>query len=202
MADIEAEIEEELQAKSIEKEPSIEATIEDAEGLETKPKKSKKVRSQAQIDAFEKARKKRAENFEKRKLLKEQQKVEKKEAKTKIKEQINNLSTEEIKKEVANKKQEVSFAQPHPTELLSYGLANQPPVINNYYYNTAPPEIDKKHRKKKVVYVSDSDEEEVVVKKTSKQLPPDPYVAPPAPPVPEPKPVLQKQPRKLKYNFV
>ena len=43
MADIEAEIEEELQAKSIEKEPSIEAEITDIEEQGLKPKKSKRL---------------------------------------------------------------------------------------------------------------------------------------------------------------
>ena len=65
MATIDESIEAELESKSIEKEPSLSLEInEETEGLsipQSKAKKSKKVRSQAQIEAFEKARKKRAE---------------------------------------------------------------------------------------------------------------------------------------------
>ena len=72
--DIEETIEAELEAKSIEKDNiSLEINDDDAQRL---PKKTKKIRSQAQIEAFEKARIKRAENYQKRQLLKEQDKLE------------------------------------------------------------------------------------------------------------------------------
>tara|TARA_R110000764_G_scaffold48418_3_gene107558 strand:- start:4808 stop:5416 length:609 start_codon:yes stop_codon:yes gene_type:complete len=202
MATIDDEIEAELEAKSIEKDISF--SIDDIEEIE-KPKKSKKVRSQAQIQAFEKARVKRAENFEKRKLLKEQEKLEKKEVKTKIKEEINNLSTEEIKEKIIKKTSKSLDNVVPPTVQHSYGhYAHQPPVINNYYYNTLSPDMnatEKRGRKKKVVYESDSDEEQLPeVKRTSKKLTPDHEPEPE--PVPVPAPAPKTSTRKLKYNFV
>lgn len=214
MATIDESIEAELESKSIEKEPSLSLEInEEDQGLSIPVKKSKKVRSQAQIEAFEKARKKRAENYEKRKLLKQQEKEEKKQVKTKITEEINNLSKEEIKEKI-NKKtakplsdhQEPSYVQPPlaPQSYASY--ANQPPVINNYYYNTLAPNesipVEKrKGRKKKVVYITDSDsDEEVKEKYTSKQLSKPVEVV--QPPPAEPKQAPKTSTRKLKYNFV
>ena len=211
MATIDESIEAELESKSIEKEPSLSLEInEEDQGLSVPVKKSKKVRSQAQIEAFEKARKKRAENYEKRKLLKQQEKEEKKQVKTKITEEINNLSTEEIKEKI-NKKtakplSEPSYVQPPlaPQSYASY--SNQPPVINNYYYNTLAPNdsipVEKRRgRKKKVVYITDSDsDEEVKEKYTSKQLSKPVEVV--QPPPAEPKQAPKTTTRKLKYNFV
>ena len=95
MEDIEAE----LESKSIERtaddvnepdtpKPTPEAVIEPEmkeEVAVVKPveviKKSKKVRSQKQIEAFEKARKKRAEILAQKKLQKEADKEQKKEEK-------------------------------------------------------------------------------------------------------------------------
>tara|TARA_R110002096_G_scaffold25375_1_gene79398 strand:- start:2786 stop:3385 length:600 start_codon:yes stop_codon:yes gene_type:complete len=197
MDDIEEIINKELDEKSIEKEPTITSEIHDEPSDIEKPKKSKKVRSQAQIEAFEKARIKRAENYEKRKLLKEAEKQEKKEVKTKIKEEINNLSTEEIKEKIKPKPKPNVVSQPVMQAPPQYTYQQQPtPIINNYYYNTPPhiqEEIVKKGRKKKVVYVSDSDEE----------IPNEPAPAP-APPPPNPQPVkkapINRKPV-LKYNF-
>ena len=67
MTDIVENIEKELEAKSIEK-PNITMDIEEKEDIPEQtakpaPKKSKKVRSQAQIEAFERARLKRKENY-------------------------------------------------------------------------------------------------------------------------------------------
>ena len=216
MATIDETIEAELESKSIEKEPSLSLEInEEDQGLsvpQSKSKKSKKVRSHAQIEAFEKARKKRAENYEKRKLLKQQEKEEKKQVKTKITEEINNLSTEEIKEKI-NKKtakplSEPSYVQPPlaPQSYTSY--ANQPPVINNYYYNTLAPNdsipVEKrKGRKKKVVYITDSDsDEEVKEKYTSKQLSKPVEVVQPPPAPQSAKQTPKTSTRKLKYNFV
>ena len=57
MDDIEEIIENELEAKSIEKD----VTLDIVDTPDDNPKKTKKIRSQAQIEAFEKARIKRAE---------------------------------------------------------------------------------------------------------------------------------------------
>lgn len=205
MDDIEEIIEEELDNKSIEKDNSISAEIIDDNDTIEKPKKSKKVRSEAQIKAFEKARIKRQENYEKRKLLKEAEKQEKKEVKTKIKEEINNLSTEEIKEKIKEKpklvRQNAVPQQPQP-QYPQYNYHQPPtPIINNYYYNTPPPQQEppvKKGRKKKIVYVSDSDEE--ILNE------PAPAPAPAPPPLPQ---VPKLQPKKapvnpkpiLKYKF-
>ncbi len=201
MEDIEDIIDQELEQKSIEKIPTLSAEISDSQ--DEPPKKSKKVRSEAQIAAFEKARLKRAENYEKRKLLKEQEKQEKKEIKTKIKEKVNNLSTEEIKEEI---QKPIKKPVPNLPPQHSYGHYNyqqpQTPIINNYYYNTPPPqEPVKKGRKKKVVYVSDSDEEIEPPKLVLKQPAPAPAPIPKPQPAPAPQPRVIKKPS-LKYNFV
>ena len=197
--DIEETIEAELEAKSIEKDNiSLEINDDPHAGPDDKPKKTKKIRSQAQIEAFEKARIKRAENYQKRQLLKEQDKQNKKEIKTKITEEINSLSTEEIKEKIKPKLPRQNAVQDTPPQ-HSYGHYNhQPPtpIINNYYYNTPPPpqEVKRKGRKKKVVESSSSSEdEEEEVLRTAKA------------PVMQCKPqVIKQQPKKapLKYSFV
>lgn len=207
MATIDESIEAELESKSIEKEPSLSLEINEGLSIPQSKKKSKKVRSQAQIEAFEKARLKRAENYEKRKLLKQQEKEEKKQVKTKITEEINNLSTEEIKEKI-NKKTAKPLSDPsyvQPPLAPQYSYANQPPVINNYYYNTLAPNdsipVEKrKGRKKKVVYITDSDsDEEVKPKYTSKPLSKPVEIVQPQV---EPKQAPKTTTRKLKYNFV
>ena len=84
MEDIEAE----LEAKSIERDVEIEITEAEPQGValqgepepepvvEAPPKKTKKIRSEKQSAAFEKARLKRAEAIAARKKLKEEQKEE------------------------------------------------------------------------------------------------------------------------------
>ena len=199
MDDIEEIIENELEAKSIEKDVTLD--IVDAKATDDNPKKTKKIRSQAQIEAFEKARIKRAENYQKRQLLKQQQHQEKKEIKTQIQEKVNSLSTEEIKEEL--KKPVKKSVQDTPPQ-HSYGHYNHQgptPIINNYYYNTPqpPPEVKKKGRKKKVVYVSDSEsDDEELPKPILKQA-----VAPaPAPaPVPAPQKRAVKKPG-FSFNFI
>ena len=95
MEDIEAE----LEAKSIERDVEVEITEAEPEPepqavaqqgepvVETPPKKTKKIRSEKQIAAFEKARLKRAEGIAARKKLKEEQKEEKKQQKKEAKSQ-------------------------------------------------------------------------------------------------------------------
>ena len=111
-----------------------EKTIERVEEVEPEPepepvKKTKKKRTQAQIDAFEKARIKRAENIAKKKKEKEENKGKRK---TKIVEEpsvIDSLpqqKVEELKQRAIEEPgRMVKFSQPPP-----------PQVINNYYYGS------------------------------------------------------------------
>ena len=91
------DIEKELQEKLIEKDQNISAEIA------------------AQIAAFEKAKIKRKENFEKRKLDRE----------TKITTHDNNdlVQPAIVKKEIKKENQQPSYHHPQP-------------IINNYYYGT------------------------------------------------------------------
>ena len=78
------DIEQELEAKSIEREVEIKEVVTEEpqpepEPVVDPPKKTKRVRSEKQIAAFEKARLKRAEGIANRKKLKEEQKLQKKE---------------------------------------------------------------------------------------------------------------------------
>lgn len=96
-------IEQELDAKTIEKLKEDAISIEEkeepppAQSPEPKPavKKTKKVRSEAQKAAFEKARLKRAEKVAERKKLKEEEKQQKKETRKIIKKKVK----EEVEKE-------------------------------------------------------------------------------------------------------
>ena len=108
MATINEEINEELENKEVERvklEVSDVSTDGDTlaqeqsdkdfnESFEApKPKKTKKVRTQKQIEAFEKARKKRAENIALKKTQKETLKKEKKLKKTTINEKPSIIDT-------------------------------------------------------------------------------------------------------------
>jgi hypothetical protein len=97
MEDLSPEMIEELKKKAIERDeivvedkPMVEAVIEEkpVEEPVEKPKKSKKVRSEKQIAAFEKAKAKRAENLRLKKEQKEKDKLNKKEEKKIIKEKV------------------------------------------------------------------------------------------------------------------
>ena len=106
------------------------------------PHKTKKIRSEKQIAAFEKAKIKRAENIASKKLEKETLKKEKKEKKkTTIKEEpsiIDSLPNDE--KEQLRVKATMDTAPRYkPVEYQhSQGHYNhQPqPIINNYYYGS------------------------------------------------------------------
>lgn len=207
MATIDESIEAELESKSIEKVPTITQEIvevdEEVVSKKTeKPKKSRKIRSQAQIEAFEKARVKRAENYEKRKLLKEAEKQQKKEVKTKITEEINKLTTEEIKEKISKK-----VATPNPKSLPRQSTVQnnnpQPSVVNNYYYNVPHEDYKPPRRKKQVHYEDESSDEELKHKPKAKPKKVN-YE-----PEPQPEPVKQTETlaptsnrRVLKYNFV
>ena len=177
------DIEKELQEKLIEKDTNISAEITDelpAVNTEIKetPKKSKKVRSAAQIAAFEKAKIKRKENFEKRKLDRE----------TKITTHDNNdlVQPAIVKKEIKKENPQPSYHHPQP-------------IINNYYYGTNDyADTDrgrnrKGKKKKQVIIESSSSSDEEIVEK---------------PPTPPPRQAQQtnnnqeKVTNQLRFNFV
>ena len=160
------EIEAELEQKSIErdqKDMKIEEVepVDPVEPVETTPpvetledppppKKTKKTRSPAQIAAFEKARNSRAANLKIKKELqaekKLQQKQEKEDIRTEIKERIDNPKVKQV-----NFK-EIKEEQPRYREQ----------VTNNYYYygsDIAGDQVKPKKRKKKPVVESSSEEE-------------------------------------------
>ena len=141
MEDLELEVIEELRKKEIERSDDDdiqvneieEELLEEATPLELppveQPKKSKKQRSQKQIEAFEKARIKRAENLKIKKQIEE----EKKEAKKAEKEQVK----KEVKQRLIEKEQpSIDVYQPGKVEQVR--KEPQPKykeqVIHNYYY--------------------------------------------------------------------
>ena len=174
MEDLEPEVIEELKKKAIERDEISTEIVEKSEQavalqgepevVQEKPKKSKKVRSAAQIAAFEKAKLKRAENLRLKREQKEQEKEKKKQEKKMLKQQA--------------KEPEV---QPEPEPQTNLPLVRQravenPPIStmnpreqviqNHYYYYGVPPPREhydkpkKKKSRKKVVEPSSSSEEE------------------------------------------
>jgi len=150
-------IEEQIDEKLIERDTTTTSDIIESteSAVVTKPVKIKKERSPAQIAAFEKARIKRNENYQKRKALKENP------VKTIIKETI----PEKLKPELSMRATEPLQA-PAPTPWQA-PMAQQPmaqqPIVNNYYYGHPPPDHQTptpRGRKKKKVYYSSSSEEE------------------------------------------
>ena len=143
-------IEKELDEKSIEKlkemaisepEPTPEPTPEPV-------KKTKKIRSAAQIAAFEKARKARAEKIAQRKKDKQEVKIQKKEerkiVKEKVKEELNKPKTS-IKEKInidheENRPSKVSFTSDIRKEPVKSADPRDQVVNNYYYYGMAPPQ--------------------------------------------------------------
>ena len=154
------DIEKELEAKSIEREVEIKEVIkvvsDPVAALEpdnpplggnppraepVAPKKTKKVRSEKQIAAFEKARLKRAEGIANRKKLKEEQKEEKKQQKkVKISEDVGSIN-----RQGARSGQEQSI--PKPVVNSSNPTPTREQVIQNhyYYYGVPPPHAQQPH---------------------------------------------------------
>jgi len=143
MEDLDEKIIDELKEKAIERSDDLEITspikntIDEElldESVPTEPpqevKKSKKVRSEKQIAAFEKARLKRAENLKIKKQLeaekKAQKKKEKEEVKAQVKERLENPRFPEVNQ----------FATP---EVQRYTDNFREQVVNNYYYYGRPP---------------------------------------------------------------
>ena len=137
----------------IEPQPEPEVQVESPE-VQKPVKKTKKVRSEAQKAAFEKARKARAENLKIKKQLdaekKEQRKKEKEIVKAEVQERLNNPDFPQVKsvKPTTN-------PIPHENDRFAY----REQVVNNYYYYGRPPTPNeeyveppvKKVRKKKKV---------------------------------------------------
>ena len=170
--DLEPEMIEELKKKAIERDEIsteiIEPVIEEispinAAGTEAeKPKKSKKVRSAAQIAAFEKAKLKRAENLRLKREQKEKDKLNKKEEKKIIKEKVQEELSKPKEGPPLARQRSVAVEQP-PISTLN---PREQVIQNHYYYYGVPPPTHydkpqkKKSRKKKVVESSSSEEEE------------------------------------------
>ena len=201
-----SDIEEELDNKEVER---IQITTEPLE------KKTKKVRSPAQIAAFNKAQETRRKNVLIKKENQLAQKLELKQKKKEVKQQV----IEEMNKpQVIYDKPEPTKPEPtKPTtkprsrevESLERGGA---PIINNYYYGTNKTSNKKsKRRKKKVVESSSSEDDDsddsdyepsVELKKTtikpvSKSMPKG---KPPIIDTPQDNP-YQREINKLKFNY-
>ena len=165
-------IEEQINEKIIEKDtddiPQVPAQTPDPPPQSSPPvEKKKKERTPAQKEAFEKARKKRAENYQKRKALKEQTKIKEvtslNQADPKTMEDLRKSATEPLARQRA-------VAPPPPQEYGHWNAWQQPPqpIINNYYYGAPQPEspVDaptqpkKTKKKKEIMYESSSEEEE------------------------------------------
>ena len=98
------------------------------------PKKPKRERSEKQKAAFEKARKKRAENLKIKKQLQEEKKEKQKKEKAEIKEQV--------KQRIEEQKQPAP--QGVPSAVSNVRFQDEKPryreqVVNNYYYYGQPP---------------------------------------------------------------
>ena len=153
MEDIEAE----LESKTIERvevEDVVEDVVEEAEVADSlvedtpphtvsvTPKKAKKPRSAKQIEAFEKARVKRAEGIATRKKQKEEDKIKKKEAK-KV-EKLQDVPVVESQVSVPKPVVNVTAPSNNPREQV---------IQNHYYYYGVPPpshdynEPNKKNKK-------------------------------------------------------
>ena len=145
------------------------------------PKPKKRQRSQKQIETFEKAKLKRAENILKKKEEKEQLKKDRKLEKTKIREQVKRSVIDDLPVETVNYlKEEAVREQPKYKPVLQTPQINSPPgqqapqpswgapqpIINNYYYGTNEyPMADQRPKgsgrnSRKVVVESSSSEEE------------------------------------------
>ena len=197
------DIEEELDNKEVER---IQITTEPLE------KKTKKVRSPAQIAAFNKAQETRRKNVLIKKENQLAQKLELKQKKKEVKQQV----IEEMNKPEPTKPEPIKPEPTKPTtkprsrevESLERGGA---PIINNYYYGTNKTSNKKsKRRKKKVVESSSEDDDsddsdyepsvelkKTTIKPVSKSMP---NGKTPIIDTPKDNP-YQREINKLKYNY-
>ena len=197
------DIEEELDNKEVER---IQITTEPLE------KKTKKVRSPAQIAAFNKAQETRRKNVLIKKENQLAQKLELKQKKKEVKQQV----IEEMNKPEPTKPEPIKPEPTKPTtkprsrevETVERGGA---PIINNYYYGTNKTSNKKsKRRKKKVVESSSEDDDsddsdyepsvelkKTTIKPASKSMP---NGKTPIIDTPKDNP-YQREINKLKYNY-
>lgn len=135
MEDLDEKIMAELKEKAIERTDEIEITDNtiDEELMDEQPaseppqpvKKTKKVRSEKQIAAFEKARLKRAENLKIKKQLEAEKKAQKKAEKEEVKAQVKQRLE-------ARDFPQVTHEPPPQVQKHVEGFREQ--VVNNYYY--------------------------------------------------------------------
>ena len=169
-------IEQEIENKEVERikevvvvnEPVVEE-IDQTKGsysnITTPPTKSKKVRSQAQIDAFKKAQEKRKANILLKKESAAQELLNKKEVKKAIKEKVEEEFSAASNQILPDVEPEVPSSMRIPIQSTRKKVLSNVdklhesalrPIINNYYYSEAPPQ--KRGRKKKVIIESSSEE--------------------------------------------
>lgn len=182
-------IEAELENKSIER--------VDPEPSDEPKKRTKKERSPAQIAAFEKARKKRAENL----ALKKQNKIKEPEKEN----FIDNLVDEEppprkpIKTQSTRKQALKSVDEYHD-------YPQKQPIINNYYYGTNNHDHQevkqKKSRKKKVQIVESSSEDDSDEDYSPPPARPKKQIQRKQTPIKEPVEDPTPEPPRLRFNFV
>ena len=152
-------IEKELEEKTIER---VEDEIPELEDEPQPVKKPKKKRTQAQIDAFEKARLARTEKIAARKKQKEEEKIQKKEQKKVIKQKVEEELEQVKKMDVEMEVELMKEIVPDPTEPLPPSpqtirkttfqeepeIRHRPlnpvdPIVNNhYYYYGMPPQTN------------------------------------------------------------
>lgn len=140
-----AGVEQEIEGKKIEREPAPPP----AEKVVEKPKRA---RSQKQIEAFEKARQKRAENLAKKKAevealgpaeVYEQNRIEKPPPKKRGRPRKSKMKTEEPPAQHFVQPPTGYPQMPYPIQGHPWAQYHQPPPqpapVNNYYYYGAPP---------------------------------------------------------------
>lgn len=155
------DIEKELEQKSIERDTNVELQINEVDTLcepqvvahsagegepsvDTKPqvKKTKKVRSQKQIEAFEKARIKRAEAIANRKKLKEEEKLKKKENKKQVTFTPQVLEGDALTNHSVGSNQggaKAPVTSPEGAPPSGRDATRDQVVQNHYYYYGVPP---------------------------------------------------------------
>ena len=154
MEELDQQILEELKAKAIERGDDDDISIEDntLDEVESQPepepepapKKSKKVRSEKQKAAFEKARIARAENLRIKREIAAEKKAEKKKEKEAVQAEVAYRLKKHPKLPVPTKEAADRYLQ-QPTIPHAY---EQQVVNNYYYYGEQPPQPKKKKGRK------------------------------------------------------
>ena len=191
------EIDNEIEKKSIERAPNEQPNItkikeEDISTTDTPAvvKKSKKIRSPAQIAAFEKARAVRIERAAIKKKLLEEERQAKREKKKIMKEKVSKILEEEENKpkvdkpKVDNPKVDKPKVDKADSEPIKRQYSDR--VVNNYYYYGITPDISS-----------------IPVGPVHTRNKPEPEPEPDPKPEPKPEPKQTKKPKRyFKYNYV